>query len=113
MTITVNELKDYILQNSTFANEETIDIVVHDLINYLISNNFDLNNLNVESGETSINFIGDDNVVRLTYVRYDSWGYDTLSDYVSHSSAIVQPIFEHKVNTGDINYPTIFLFAYI
>ena len=107
MTITVNELKDYILQNSTFANEETIDIVVHDLINYLISNNFDLNNLNVESGETSINFIGDDNVVRLTYVRYDSWGYDTLSDYVSHSSAIVQPIFEHKVNTGDINYPTI------
>ena len=107
MTITVNELKDYILQNSTFANEETIDIVVYDLINYLISNNFDLNNLNVESGETSINFIGDDNVVRLTYVRYDSWGYDTLSDYVSHSSAILQPIFEHKVNTGDINYPTI------
>ena len=107
MTITVNELKDYILQNSTFANEETIDIVVHDLINYLISNNFDLNNLNVESGETSINFIGDDNVVRLTYVRYDSWGYDTLSDYVSHSSAILQPLFEHKINTGDINYPTI------
>lgn len=107
MIININELKDYILHNSTFAKEETIDIVLHDLMKALISNNFDLNNLRVESGETSINFIGDDIVIRLTYVRYNNWGYSTLSDYVSHSTAILQPLFEQKINTGDINYPTI------
>ena len=107
MTIKSSELKDYILHNSTFAKEETIDIVLHDLMKALISNNFDLNNLRVESGETSINFIGDDIVIRLTYVRYNNWGYPTLSDYVSHSTAILQPLFEQKINTGDINYPTI------
>lgn len=107
MIININELKDYILHNSTFAKEETIDIVLHDLMKALISNNFDLNNLRVESGETSINFIGDDIVIRLTYVRYNNWGYPTLSDYVSHSTAILQPLFEQKINTGDINYPTI------
>ncbi len=107
MIININELKDYILHNSTFAREETIDIVLHDLMKVLVSNNFDLNNLQVVSGETSINFIGDDIVIRLTYVRYNNWGYPTLSDYVSHSTAILQPLFEQKINTGDINYPTI------
>ena len=107
MTITINDLKDYILHNSTFANENTIDIVIRDLSKYLKKNNFDLNNLEVKSGETSINFIGNDIVIRLTYVRYDPWGYDTISDYVRHSDAILQPLFEHKINTGDINYPTI------
>lgn len=107
MKININELKDYILHNSTFAKEETIDIVLHDLMQVLISNNFDLNNLQVVSGETSINFIGDDIVIRLTYVRYDPWGYPTISDYVSHSAAILQPLFEQKINTGDVNYPTI------
>lgn len=105
MTINVNELKEYILNNSSFAVEKSIDIVIKDLLNYLVSSNFDLNNLHVESGETSINFIKDDIVIRLTYVRYK--GYETLSDYLSHSSAILQPLFEHKVDTGDVNYPTI------
>lgn len=107
MIININELKEYILHNSTLAREETIDIVLHDLMQVLVSNNFDLNNLQVVSGETSINFIGDDIVIRLTYVRYNNWGYPTLSDYVSHSTAILQPLFEQKINTGDINYPTI------
>ena len=107
MKININELKDYILHNSTLAKEETIDIVLHDLMQVLISNKFDLNNLQVVGGETSINFIGDDIVIRLTYVRYDPWGYPTISDYVSHSAAILQPLFENKINTGDINYPTI------
>ena len=107
MIININELKDYILHNSTFAREETIDIVLHDLMKVLVSNNFDLNNLQVVSGEKSINFIGDDIVIRLTYVRYNNWGYPTLSDYVSHSAAILQPLFEQKINTGNINYPTI------
>ena len=107
MKININELKDYILYNSTFAKEESIGIVLHDLMHVLISNDFDLNNLEVVSGETSINFIGDDIVIRLTYVRYNNWGYPTLSDYVSHSAAILQPLFEQKINTGNINYPTI------
>ena len=34
-------------------------------------------------------------------------GYDTISNYISHSSAILKPKFEMKVNTGDVNYPTI------
>ena len=107
MIININELKEYILHNLTLAREETIDIVLHDLMQVLVSNNFDLNNFQVVSGETSINFIGDDIVIRLTYVRYNNWGYPTLSDYVSHSTAILQPLFEQKINTGDINYPTI------
>ncbi len=107
MKVNINELKDYILHNSTFAKEKTIDIVLHDLMQVLISNNFDLNNLQVVSGETSINFIGDNIVIRLTYVRYDPWGYPTISDYVSHGAAILQPLFEQKINTGDVNYPTI------
>ena len=107
MKVNINELKEYILHNSTFAREETIDIVLHDLKEVLISNNFDLNNIRVVSGKTSINFIGDDIVIRLTYVRYDFWDYPTISDYVSHSTAILQPLFEQKINTGDINYPTI------
>lgn len=107
MKVNINELKDYILHNLTLAKEDSIDIVLHDLMQVLISNNFDLNNLQVVSGETSINFIGDDIVIRLTYVRYNNWGYPTLSEYVSHSTAILQPLFEQKVNTGDINYPTI------
>ena len=32
MNITINELKDYILQNSKFVSEDTIDIVIHNLI---------------------------------------------------------------------------------
>ena len=107
MKVNINELKEYILHNSTFAREETIDIVIQDLMQVLVSNNFDLNNITVVSGETSINFIGDDIVIRLTYIRYDPWGYPTISDYVSHSKAILQPLFEQKINTGDINYPTI------
>ena len=100
-------MKKYILQNSTFASEKTMDIVVNELKQVLISHNFDLENLHVESGETSINFIKDDIVIRLTYIRYDSWGYTGISDYVSHSDAILQPIKEKKVNTGQLNYPSI------
>lgn len=107
MIININELKDYILNNSIFAKIETIGIVVHELIKVLNSNSFDLNSLHVVCGKKSINFIGDDIVIRLTYVRYDYWGYDSISDYVSHSTAILQPLFEQKINTGDINYPTI------
>lgn len=107
MITNINNLKECILQNSTFASEKTIDIVVDDLKNVLIENNFDLNNIYVEVGETSLNFINDNIVIRLTYIRYDNWGYNTISDYVSHSSVILKPEFEKKVNTGDANYPTI------
>lgn len=107
MTIKSSKLKDYILYNSSFAKDNTIDIVINELVNELRNNGFDLDNLDVVSGETSINFIGDNIVIRLTYVRYDSFGYKSISDYISHSSAILQPLFEKKINTGDINYPTI------
>ncbi len=107
MTINSNELKDYILHNSSFANENTIDMVLYELTNELVNNGFNLDSLDVISGETSINFIGDNIVIRLTYVRYDSWGYKSISDYISHSSAILKPLFEKKINTGDVNYPSI------
>lgn len=105
MNITINELKDYILQNSKFVSEDTIDIVIHNLIKYLKKNSFDLNNICVENNETSISFVSDVIVIRLTNVGYD--GYKSLSDYVSHCEMIIQPLFEHKVNTGDIKSPTI------
>ena len=78
MTIKSSKLKDYILYNSSFAKDNTIDIVINELVNELRNNGFDLDNLDVVSGETSINFIGDNIVIRLTYVRYDSFGYKTL-----------------------------------
>ena len=107
MTINSSELKDYILHNSSFANENTIDMVLYELTNELVNNGFNLDSLDVISGETSINFIGDNIVIRLTYVRYDGWGYKSISDYISHSSAILKPLFEKKINTGDVNYPSI------
>ena len=99
MTINSSELKEYILHNSSFANENTIDMVLYELTNELVNNGFNLDSLDVISGETSINFIGDNIVIRLTYVRYDSWGYKSISDYISHSSAILKPLFEKKINT--------------
>ena len=74
MITSISNLKEFILQNSSFAREETIDIVVSDLEKVLRENNFNLNNIHVEMGETSLNFINDDIVIRLTYTRYDSWG---------------------------------------
>ena len=73
MITSISNLKEFILQNSSFAREETIDIVVSDLEKVLRENNFNLNNIHVEMGETSLNFINDDIVIRLTYTRYDSW----------------------------------------
>lgn len=107
MHININNFGSFLLHNSTFAKEETIDIVVRNLKEVLDEHNFDLSNLCVKVGETSINFIKDDIVIRLTYIRYDSWGYEGISDYVSHSKSILQPLFEKKIKTGDINYPTI------
>lgn len=74
MITSISNLKEFILQNSSFAREKTIDIVVSDLEKVLRENNFNLNNIHVEMGETSLNFINDDIVIRLTYTRYDSWG---------------------------------------
>lgn len=105
MNISVNNLKEYILENSTFANENTIDLVIDNILKVLKSYNFDLNNINVESGETSINFIEDNIVVRLTYVRYKD--YDTISDYIKNSKYILKPKYEKSINTGSVNYPTI------
>ena len=107
MVINSKELGNFILQNSTFASEKTIDVVVKEVEETLKNYNFDLDNIEVKFGETSINFIKDDIVIRLTYIRYDNWGYKSISDYVSHSRAILQPEFEKKIETGDINYPTI------
>ena len=105
MIISFTKLREYILQNSDFARENTIDIVIYNLMEQLERLNFDLSNLHIESGETSINFIKDDIVLRLTYVRYK--GYDSITDYVSHSNAILPPLYEKKISTGDINYPTL------
>ena len=73
MITSISNLKEFILQNSSFDKEKTIDIVVSDLEKVLRENNFNLNNIHVEMGETSLNFINDDIVIRLTYTRYDSW----------------------------------------
>lgn len=107
MIININNLKNFILQNLTFSNKESIDKIINNLTQILLKYNFDLNNLNVNYGETSINFIKNDIVIRLTYVRYDNFGYDSISEYLSNSSSIEQPIFEQKIDIGEINYPTI------
>lgn len=103
--ISINNLREYILQNSSFATKSTIDIVISSLVEELNKYHFDLNHISVISGETSINFIKDDIVIRLTYIRYN--GYDTLGNYVSHSDAILQPEFEKKIDINSVNYPTI------
>ena len=107
MNINIDNLKEFLLQNISFANEKTVDMVVNELKQILIKYNFDIDNLNIKYGETSLNFIKDEIVIRLTYVRYNNFGYDTISDYVSNSSSIEQPIYEQKIDTGEVNYPTI------
>ena len=107
MNITINDLKEYILNNSSFAREETLDIILANLLEEFKKYNFDLNNIFVKSGETSINFIGKDVVIRLTYIRYN--GYESISDYVKNSKSILQPKSEKIIDTGSINYPTILI----
>ena len=75
---------------------------MNELTQILIKYNFDLNNLNIKYGETSINLIKDDIVIRLTYIRYNSFGYDTISEYISNSNVIEQPIYEQKIDTGEL-----------
>lgn len=92
-TISIEQLKNYLIHHLYYVKEENVDFIYDMLVDSLRSDGYDLNRIEIiGSGESSINFVKGDIVTRLTNIAYDN--YDNLSDYLKHSDAIAQPIFE-------------------
>lgn len=99
MRVKFGDLKKLMLENSSFIRENNIDEILENLKNELVVRGFDLNNLDLQFGETSFNFIGEEIVIRITFIRYSN--YDFLTDYVKNSDSILKPNYEKKIgNTG-------------
>lgn len=57
----------------------------------------------------SFNFIKEDIVIRLTFVSYNNRGYETLSEYVQNSKAILQPMQERIICFDNYEFPATLL----
>ena len=96
MIINFKNIKQFIMENSSFVNEENVDSIIFNLKIELLDKGFDLGNLQVLYGETSFNFIKDDIVLRVTFVRYSN--YDSLTEYLKNSDNILHPKYEKKID---------------
>lgn len=94
MRVKFGDLKKLMLENSSFIRENNIDEILENLKNELVVRGFDLNNLDLQFGETSFNFIGEEIVIRITFIRYSN--YDFLTDYVKNSDSILKPNYEKR-----------------
>ena len=96
----MKELKKYITQNFYFLKEEQVENIITFLIDFCKKNN--ISNLNViGSGESSITFEYNNEIIKLTFMEYDN--HKSLKEYVSHSRYILQPDAEEILDLGYYN----------
>jgi len=88
-----NNLQNLILEQFPFLNMEQVQILINNLNNICVKKNIELSNLKVIGyGESSIVFELNNEIIKLTFNEYDN--HPSMNEYVSHSSAILQPNFE-------------------
>lgn len=109
MVMSFNNMRQFLFDNCSFVKKNNIDQIIDELRNELLANNYDLDNIKIIGfGETSINFVNNDEVIRLTFIRYNN--YDTLKEYVSKCPKIAQPISERVI--GDTGASIIHMHQY-
>ncbi len=96
----MKELKKYIAECFSFLNPEQVDKITSSLVDFCSKNN--IANLKViGSGESSITFEYNNEIIKLTFMEYDN--HKTLKEYVSHSRYILQPEAEEIIELGYFN----------
>lgn len=89
-------LKNILLQQFSNLDITKIDILINELKKLCEEKNFNLSNLSfVGYGESSIVFELNDQIIKVTFNEYDR--HPSMKEYVSHSSKILQPMFEHII----------------
>ena len=90
-------LKDIYLQQFSNLDIKKIDILINELKKICKENNSDLSNLDfLEYGESSIVFELNNQIIKVTFNEYDR--HPSMKEYVSHSSKILQPMFEKIID---------------
>lgn len=90
-------LKDIFLQQFSNLDIKKIDILINELKKICKENNSDLSNLDfLEYGESSIVFELNNQIIKVTFNEYDR--HPSMKEYVSHSSKILQPMFEKIID---------------
>lgn len=93
----MDELKKYIAENFYFLKKEQVEKVTSSLLEFCKKNN--ISNLKViGSGESSITFEYNNQIIKLTFIQYGE--HKSLKEYVSHSRYILQPDIEEIVDLG-------------
>lgn len=96
----MDDLKRYIAENFYFLQSEQVEKITTSLIEFCAKNN--IANLKViGSGESSITFEYNNEIIKLTFMEYDN--HKSLKEYVSHSRYILQPEDEEIVELGYYN----------
>ena len=96
----MEDLKKYIAENFYFLQPEQVEKITTSLIDFCKKNN--IANLKViGSGESSITFEYNNEIIKLTFMEYDN--HKSLKEYVSHSRYILQPNDEEIVELGYYN----------
>ncbi len=90
-------LKDIFLQRFSNLDITKIDILMSALEKICEKNNSNLTDLNfVDYGESSIVFELNNQIIKVTFNEYDR--HPSMKEYVSHSSKILQPMFEQIID---------------
>jgi len=96
----MEDLRKYIAENFYFLQPEQVEKITMSLIEFCTKNN--IANLKViGSGESSITFEYNNEIIKLTFMEYDN--HKSLKEYVSHSRYILQPSEEEIVELGYYN----------
>lgn len=96
----MEELKKYISECFSFLNPEQVDKITSSLVGFCSKNN--IANLKViGSGESSITFEYNNEIIKLTFMEYDN--HKSLKEYGSHSRYILQPNAEEIIELGYYN----------
>ena len=96
----MDDLKRYIAENFYFLQPDQVEKITTALIDFCKENNIAKLNV-IGSGESSITFEYNNEIIKLTFMEYDN--HKSLKEYVSHSKYILQPEAEEIVELGYYN----------
>lgn len=96
----MEELKRYIAESFDFLNPAQVEKITLSLVDFCSKNN--IANLKViGTGESSITFEYNNEIIKLTFMEYDN--HKSLKEYVSYSRYILQPEAEEIIELGYYN----------
>lgn len=104
----LEELKNEISSIYAGSIKEYADRIIELLKEILKQKNYDINNVKIiGGGESSVVIDCNEEVIKLTLMEYDN--HQSLKEYVSHSSHILQPNEEYITNLDYYNLKILFL----